>query len=1123
MATVWLIRNDVLNAELEQKGFVSIGWDGTPDLRQMNLDDSTLTTELTKHYPDASAPTIAAWAGTLRRFADEIEIGDIVVAPFEADGVRYLRVGIVSGPYRYDSNAPTHRHRRDVTWKVPRLERARLSPAVTGGLRNISTLSRVLKNPEAFERLAADPDYATELYTEADDAHSPVSERAVWLVGASTEGQTTDRTEEFVRDGYWKSSDGLSGRALEMQPGDRIAIKAAYVQRHDLPFENNGLPVSCMDVKARGTITAKEDDRVRVEWDPTFTQRTWYFYTYRGTVWKVDLTRALAPHLVDFVFNDRPQDYELFLSDPFWSRYRADQPSEKSEPHATFRVSSPSVQAMYAAADAWRQSLIEGTSLFTGEPTDLKAAADDLITYFVERPDMGSGTFLTKLQTQLEPASEAAVQLAAELLFIYYLPVASRSTLPDTKRTQISTITSWRDGLGELPQHLSDALSPGVAKVGTGYNTYRWKIFQYLCRLVATISRLSYNERAERLLNWDAFTELLNSEDEQSAWSMRFLLEHLLFPDNAVPAASREHRQEMLASFGDHIGRADDDVNTLLLQLPPNTRYGDRLQISPYTAPHYFTWHEPNVEIHAFGAWIAFVNEQEDGRPAEGASEALKHGTTLESLDKLGTSASRKLGEWLASNDAFKQQVDADLRIDGAAKLTDDLAEQLGYTGEPAEWVEAVTTLFNAIDQEEPRFYRASIERLSAPSLSLMKRPERISPGELLQHLLASTESVRWILFDLTGIDLSPSHAATLAQQVLELDPVETDWSDELQAAFRDWRGGQRIVMPDDVPELDIPEPEPPVKDDDKPTPTNPKYKRKIAIPETLEDLATQLNFTTEPSLDWLRETRDLLRDKRQMILQGPPGTGKTFVARRLANFLARDEENVTLLQFHPATSYEDFVQGFRPDPETPNRFNLRNGPLLHAAEKAAADPLNQHVVVIDEINRANLPAVFGELYFLLEYRDESVVLNYGDRFRLPKNLLLIGTMNTADRSIAAIDAALRRRFVIRDLRPGEAPMNEVLTQWLTNSNKDLLWLTNLLEQANALIDDPDQHIGPSHFLLSGEKLTEQWAQRAWENTVIPTLKEYFYGNTEIVEKLSFASLKKQVRGAVDELDLDAD
>lgn len=197
--------------------------------------------------------------------------------------------------------------------------------------------------------------------------------------------------------------------------------------------------------------------------------------------------------------------------------------------------------------------------------------------------------------------------------------------------------------------------------------------------------------------------------------------------------------------------------------------------------------------------------------------------------------------------------------------------------------------------------------------------------------------------------------------------------------------------------------------------------RRELELPEPPQELADELLVH---DVDWLREVRDLLWDERQLVLYGPPGTGKTFLAQKLAEFLGGGPEQVKLVQFHPSYAYEDFFEGFRPQEDPESRevaFRLTAGPLRELADLASLEG-NRHIphfLIIDEINRANLAKVFGELYFLLEYRNKSVRLTYsGDDFALPPNLFVIGTMNTADRSIALVDAAMRRRFSFVELSP---------------------------------------------------------------------------------------------------------
>ena len=263
--------------------------------------------------------------------------------------------------------------------------------------------------------------------------------------------------------------------------------------------------------------------------------------------------------------------------------------------------------------------------------------------------------------------------------------------------------------------------------------------------------------------------------------------------------------------------------------------------------------------------------------------------------------------------------------------------------------------------------------------------------------------------------------------------------------------------------------------------------------PCDLQALADELLFDAA----FLREVETLLADKRQVIFQGPPGTGKTFAARKLAACLAGSAERVRLVQFHPSYAYEDFVQGYRPTLEGGQPgFKLRNGPLLDAAERARDDPDARHFLVIDEINRGNLAKVFGELYFLLEYRGEEMRLQYSDEpFSLPANLRIIGTMNTADRSIALVDLALRRRFHFVEFHPDEPPVRGLLGRWLRKHAPGMAWVADVVDRANRELDDRQAAIGPSYFMKPG--LDDDAVRRLWKHNVLPYLEEHLAGEHE--------------------------
>ena len=232
---------------------------------------------------------------------------------------------------------------------------------------------------------------------------------------------------------------------------------------------------------------------------------------------------------------------------------------------------------------------------------------------------------------------------------------------------------------------------------------------------------------------------------------------------------------------------------------------------------------------------------------------------------------------------------------------------------------------------------------------------------------------------------------------------------------------------------------------------------------------------------------------------QGPPGTGKTFVALELARHLAGSAGRVELVQFHPSYAYEDFVQGYRPCPMENGQpgFKLQGGPLLRVAQFAKEQLNTKHFLVIDEINRGNLGKVFGELYFLLEYRDQEINLQYSDQpFALPENLYIIGTMNTADRSIALVDLALRRRFYFVEFYPDRGPIKGLLRKYIDNKNPDMAWVADVVDRANELLND-DRHaaIGPSYFMKPG--LDDAAVERIWKYSVLPYVEERLFGQRD--------------------------
>jgi len=281
-----------------------------------------------------------------------------------------------------------------------------------------------------------------------------------------------------------------------------------------------------------------------------------------------------------------------------------------------------------------------------------------------------------------------------------------------------------------------------------------------------------------------------------------------------------------------------------------------------------------------------------------------------------------------------------------------------------------------------------------------------------------------------------------------------------------------------------------------------------LEVPQQLDDERALAESLCVP-LDWLRDVLWLIEDKKAVVFYGPPGTGKTFIAQRLAEFIQPAEELRTLVQMHPSYGYEEFFEGFRPevDGEGLMRLKKTDGPLKRLIN-TARERGGRAVLTLDEMNRGNLPRVFGELYFLLEYRDRITPLMYSpaETFSLPDDFTIMGTMNTADRSVALLDQALRRRFHFVPLFPGASPVDGMLRRYLTaHYDGSMDWVADMLASANAKLDR-NVAVGPSHFMRPD--LDAGKVRRIWDHTVMPTIEEFYFGQENRLDEFSYEVLR---------------
>ncbi len=737
----------------------------------------------------------------------------------------------------------------------------------------------------------------------------------------------------------------------------------------------------------------------------------------------------------------------------------------------------PPAEKILDAAQTWKdQCLLSDGSMLSDRRLWRSQNFAELDRYFVQNLDEGEGDFFGKLELQLQPATPHAKMLAAELLWVMYLMVSESSMGAETKRFQIKRVWEWSgEPFPEDHPAVGEILAQGVAHPGTAYHTHRWREFRFFITLMEDWKAVPDSERRKLLSDPWEFAGWLEVREFADARQLRHVLLFLLFPEQFERIATASHKRTIVRVFRSEWGQDPEvpdysdrialDREVLKIRERLEEEYGDEVKpLDFYLQPLRDLWREKKAP----------EEEDETDWPDEEEAKAW--------LEQQFGGAN----VWLITA-GEGGRLWREFRDKGMIAVGwDHLGDLADYSSRDA--------MHDAIAEHEGR------ENPRNDSLAVWQFAQEMSEGDLvvvkqgIKSLLgwgritgpytfdperAEYQHTRPVTWEKTGEWDIPSDAGVTGKRLTEFSqyPSWTRWALETM-------GGARRTA-------------------DTSTAEGP-----YTLNHALRGLFLDANqFGT---------LLDTLSRRKNVIVQGPPGVGKTFMARRLAWTLIgqRSPRHVEFVQFHQSYAYEDFVQGWRPNEQ--GGFILRPGVFHTFCETAREDPGTPHVFIIDEINRGNLSRIFGELMMLVEGDkrgpDHAIPLTYspGERFSVPKNLYVVGLMNTADRSLALVDYALRRRFGFVDLEPafgwerfsqhllsvGVVPeVVEIINDRMAGLNESI--------RADRRNLGPGFEVGHSYFVPSGdeENLDRPWYDSIIETEVAPLLREYWFDQTDVLDE----------------------
>ncbi|WP_419860433.1 AAA family ATPase [Candidatus Palauibacter sp.] len=739
---------------------------------------------------------------------------------------------------------------------------------------------------------------------------------------------------------------------------------------------------------------------------------------------------------------------------------------------------SPDHPVLRAAA-RWRERCLRNDgSVFTEKSLWTAENVGYLVQYFAENLDEGEGSFLEKLEQQLSPAPGSAKQLAAEMLWVMYLPLIRRAMHAATRRRQIRTVWEWSgERLPEAPLELEEALNEGLLHPGTAYNTLRWREFLFLVRAVEAWKGLGEMEREARLTDPWLFSEWLLDLDDSQNRQLRHILCYFLFPEHFEPVATNDHKRMIVRAFRIKYGRDPEQVD-----------YLDRLEMDRQIG-----WVRERIVEEGSHQGLSLYDEplRSIWQPSDGNGKGGAANADAWYAQRFG-----KTRVWVMSAGQNARWWDDFVRMNVIAIGWDDVGDlrELSTRESIHEMLRDVYGRPNPTNDSLACWQFAHEMQHGDHVIVKKGRSALLGYGRITSEyefhaMRPEFKHVRHVQWENTGTWPLPSDR-WLAPKTL------TDSS-----KYHNWLQFALGLIEANGNDRNDPDVNGTGGDDHE--------------PYTLEEALSGLFLDRSR----FHEIMDTFERKMNIVLEGPPGVGKTFIAKRLAYRLIgyKVPERVRMIQFHQSYAYEDFIQGYRPHDD--GGFELRNGVFYTFCRQAAADPDKRYVFIIDEVNRGNLTKIFGEIMMLIEpdkrESEYAVPLTYSpddEPFFVPDNVFLIGMMNTADRSLAMVDYALRRRFAFIRLEPafGTDQFSDHLLE--AGVEEDLVdRIVDRLSTLNKGIRDERKNLGPGfeigHSFFcpreADEQLDEPWYEAIVRREIEPLLREYWFDRPEHADKLT--------------------